>query len=285
MKNAGLAGAIALCGIGLIMIGLENFVSTPRAMAAAPAVAAAVEDEGEPTIVWYEAELNGNLINQNGLIAPINLYRAWSTGRIERSTFSVYAGNQQSNNDNCLGGTRQINVSKDPCWVVIDDPKRGTASLADIDGNQHVDGQDLATLLSMWGEGSRRLIDPSQCELNLINPVAKASSESKVVWLDLIPFQIIYPTGRSFDVLLRGWSNGVVEARLVVGGGCQQPCTGQPGDEWNVVSSPADGYLSSADFDFDESVSGEDLAILLSSWGDAPSIVTPTLECPLGLMN
>ena len=39
MKNAGLAGAIALCGIGLIMIGLGNFVSTPRAMAAAPAVA------------------------------------------------------------------------------------------------------------------------------------------------------------------------------------------------------------------------------------------------------
>ena len=37
MKNAGLAGAIALCGIGLIMIGIGNFVSTPRAMAAAPA--------------------------------------------------------------------------------------------------------------------------------------------------------------------------------------------------------------------------------------------------------
>ena len=54
MKNAGLAGAIALCGIGLIMIGLGNFVSTPSAMAAAPAVVATVQDRGEPTIVWYD---------------------------------------------------------------------------------------------------------------------------------------------------------------------------------------------------------------------------------------
>ena len=76
MKNAGLAGAIALCGIGLMMIGLGNFVKAPSAMAYTPAVTAAVQDEGEPTIVWYEAELNGNLINQNGLTAPINLYRA-----------------------------------------------------------------------------------------------------------------------------------------------------------------------------------------------------------------
>jgi hypothetical protein len=35
MKNARLAGAIALCGIGLIMIGLGSFVATPNAMATA----------------------------------------------------------------------------------------------------------------------------------------------------------------------------------------------------------------------------------------------------------
>ena len=51
MKNAGLAGAIALCGIGLMMIGLGNFVKAPSAMAYTPAVAAAVQDKGEPTIV------------------------------------------------------------------------------------------------------------------------------------------------------------------------------------------------------------------------------------------
>ena len=53
MKNAGLAGAIALCGIGLMMIGLGNFVKAPSAMSYTPAVTTAVQDKGEPTILWY----------------------------------------------------------------------------------------------------------------------------------------------------------------------------------------------------------------------------------------
>ena len=69
MKNAGLAGAIALCGIGLMMIGLGNFVKAPSAMAYTPAVAAAVQDEGEPTIVAF-----GSLGDDDGF------YRLWSDG-------------------------------------------------------------------------------------------------------------------------------------------------------------------------------------------------------------
>ena len=76
MKNAGLAGAIALCGIGLMMIGLGNFVKAPTAMAYTPAVAAAVQDEGEPTIVWYGTADSGN----SGFET---LFRAWSDGTVE----------------------------------------------------------------------------------------------------------------------------------------------------------------------------------------------------------
>ena len=36
MKNAGMSGAIALVGIGLITIGLGNFVKAPEAHAATP---------------------------------------------------------------------------------------------------------------------------------------------------------------------------------------------------------------------------------------------------------
>ena len=60
MKNAGLAGAITLCGIGLIMIGLGNSVSTPRAMAAAPAVSSSV-DPNEICIPRCDAGKNGEL--------------------------------------------------------------------------------------------------------------------------------------------------------------------------------------------------------------------------------
>ena len=50
MKNAGMAGAVALVGIGLISIALSNVVTAPQAVAAPSAV---VNDgPEEPTIVW-----------------------------------------------------------------------------------------------------------------------------------------------------------------------------------------------------------------------------------------
>ena len=53
MNNAGMAGAVALVGIGLITIGLGNFVKAPQAIAAAPAVMVEAGPE-EPTIVWFD---------------------------------------------------------------------------------------------------------------------------------------------------------------------------------------------------------------------------------------
>ena len=50
MKNAGMAGAVALVGIGLLSIGLSNFAN--RAEAVPSVVVTAGPDE--PAIVWYE---------------------------------------------------------------------------------------------------------------------------------------------------------------------------------------------------------------------------------------
>ena len=56
MKNAGMAGAVALVGIGLITIGLGNFANTPQAIAAAPAVVV----EGENDDVQNDLFPNGS---------------------------------------------------------------------------------------------------------------------------------------------------------------------------------------------------------------------------------
>ena len=155
MKNAGLAGAIALCGIGLMMIGLGNFVKAPSAMAYTPAVTTAVQDKGEPTIVWYGTTTTDSEVTSSG----INIvFRAWSDGTIE--------------------GKKTIICTSDDCvctflcngnWVVIASPTEGMNAAADITFDEVVDGQDLATLLASWGEAPRNPMPPSDCPLGLMN--------------------------------------------------------------------------------------------------------------------
>ena len=160
MKNAGLAGAIALCGIGLIMIGLGNFVSTQRAMAAAPAV---VSGDGEPTVVWYGTE-NVAVTDPSGgsrsLTGSHAVYRAWSDGTIEVRLF----GQALYNND-CVVGVQDCVTP----WVVIASPNEGLNAAADITFDEVVDGQDLATLLASWGDAPRNPMPPSDCPLGLLN--------------------------------------------------------------------------------------------------------------------
>ena len=156
MKNAGLAGAIALCGIGLMMIGLGNFVKAPSAMAYTPAVTAAVQDKGEPTIVWYDVEaIDSNAYTQAHLI-----YRAWSDGTIE---VRIYGDNLQSFrcDDDVYGCISP--------WRVIASPTEGLNAAADITFDEVVDGQDLATLLASWGPAPRNPMPPSDCPLGLMN--------------------------------------------------------------------------------------------------------------------
>ena len=160
MKNAGLAGAIALCGIGLMMIGLGNFVKAPSAMAYTPAIAAAVQDEGEPTIVWYGTE---NVVVGEGsrsVTGSHAVYRAWSDGTIEVRLFG-----QALHNNNCVVGVQDCVTP----WVVIASPNEGLNAAADITFDEVVDGQDLATLLASWGPAPRNPMPPSDCPLGLMN--------------------------------------------------------------------------------------------------------------------
>ena len=155
MKNAGLAGAIALCGIGLMMIGLGNFVKAPTAMAYTPAVAAAVQDEGKPTIVWYGTSDEGD-----DYPATMLLLRAWSDGTVEGRWVSTDAegGECFARAGSCFS-----------TWVVISSPNEGLNAAADITFDEMVDGQDLATLLASWGPAPRNPMPPSDCPLGLMN--------------------------------------------------------------------------------------------------------------------
>ena len=166
MKNAGLAGAIALCGIGLMMIGLGNFVKAPTAMAYTPSITAAVQDEGEPTIVWYSVEAAQQQSGNDNPTIYHMVYRAWSDGTVERR--AVLTRYNES------GDVFTLSCFEDtvPClssWEVISSPTEGLNAAADITFDEVVDGQDLATLLASWGEAPRNPMPPSDCPLGLMN--------------------------------------------------------------------------------------------------------------------
>tara|TARA_B100001059_G_scaffold233261_1_gene272956 strand:- start:1336 stop:1839 length:504 start_codon:yes stop_codon:yes gene_type:complete len=141
MKNAGLAGAIALCGIGLVMIGLGNFVSTPRAMAAVPV---GVPGDGEPAIVWFDQTSAVAQYNNGERI--VQLWRLWSDGRLEFRIIQTVAPNQMHDEGSI--------IMDETGWIELPAPPggEGFACRSDLNGDRRVDGADLATLLSQWGD-------------------------------------------------------------------------------------------------------------------------------------
>ena len=154
MKNAGMAGAVALVGIGLITIGLGNFANTPQAIAAAPAVVVEAGPE-EAVIVWY-GTMKPRVDSSS---THFLILRAWSNGMVEG--LKVRATNSTSCGDgvDCAGN-----------WFVISSPDQGLNAAADINFDEVVDGQDLGVLLAAWGDAPRNPMPASDCPLGLLNP-------------------------------------------------------------------------------------------------------------------
>jgi len=131
---------------------------------------------------------------------------------------------------------------------------------------------------------------------------AQAGSEPTVVWYQALPM----PPGISSAapyygdesiVVLRAWSDGTLEGRFVhVAIASSYDCETFPNmprfrpfpycnEGWHVISSPSQGFKAAADIDANERVDSADLAVLLSSWGDAPRAPFPASDCPLNLIN
>ena len=130
MKNAGMAGAVALVGIGLLSIGLSNFAN--RAEAVPSAVVTAGPDE--PVIVSFQI---------TGVSSREIAYRLWSDGRLERR----YLGYQNGNS--CTFYPFQCD------WEEIAPPPGGDgfACRTDINGDRSVNAADLGLLIAQWGDG------------------------------------------------------------------------------------------------------------------------------------
>lgn len=165
MSKNPMASAVALCGVGLCLIGGAMFVQgggTAQAGASLPTgvanalVASAVAQGTEPTVVWY------GVSPVAGYYGTGLLLRAWSDGSVE----GLVIQNGQ------YGGQYPCDLRPDYCsgWIVISSPTQGTMAASDVDRNGQVDGADLGTVLGNWGATPQNPFPPSDCPLNLINP-------------------------------------------------------------------------------------------------------------------
>jgi len=143
MKNAGMAGAVALVGIGLITIGLSNFANRADATPAAT-VNAGPED---PVIVAF---------GDHELSTSGGFWRLWSDGTIEvrfvlfQGFDGVACGDGLLYNTNCGDGA----FDSDTGWLTLPEPPGGNgfACRPDITGDRDVNAEDLGLLLAQWGQ-------------------------------------------------------------------------------------------------------------------------------------
>ena len=169
-KNA-MAGAVTLCGVGLCMIGGAMLMQSggqahaaPSSLPAAAAVSsvASAQAGGEPTVVWYgitsaAVSYSTGGVPNSGVTQFAMVARAWSDGRVEVKTLNAGP---------C--GISQCDPSAG--WQTVSAPTQGYKSAADINADELVDGADLASVLSNWGDAPRVPFPPSDCPLNLVNP-------------------------------------------------------------------------------------------------------------------
>ena len=150
-KNA-MAGAVALVGTGLCMIGGAMLLQqTPHANAtaslpsfASTAIVAAATTQTTPTVIWFGVtQVNKD---SNPYFNDAIYHRLWSDGKLEM--MSVRIG---------YGGTSCVGIEPQGCthdWIEIPPPPAGNgfSCRSDVNGDRRVDGADLASLLGNWGE-------------------------------------------------------------------------------------------------------------------------------------
>jgi hypothetical protein len=149
-KNA-MAGAVALVGTGLCMIGGAMLLQqTPQANAtasvpsfASTAIVAAAAAQTTPTVVWM-----GVTAPSGGLTV---FHRIWSDGRQECRTINVSWVSGV-----CGPGSSSFNVTPSCTlhdWIEIPPPPSGNglACRTDINGDRRIDGADLGLMLGDWG--------------------------------------------------------------------------------------------------------------------------------------
>ncbi len=145
-----MAGAVALVGTGLCMIGGAMLLQqTPQANAtasvpsfASTAIVAAATTQTTPTVIWFGVTSGER--NVNSVYSTI-YHRLWSDGRQEMRVvwFNILV----------VCSDLVIPCSTNFNWIEVPPPPSGNglACRTDINGDRRIDGADLGLMLGDWG--------------------------------------------------------------------------------------------------------------------------------------
>ena len=149
-KNA-MAGAVALVGTGICMIGGAMLLQqTPHANAtasvpsyASTAIVAAAAAQMTPTVVWM------GMTEGVGSAGLLIFTRLWSDGTLEARSVRP-----NLTSGDCAYSLQLVGFCASSNWIEVPPPPAGNgfACRSDVNGDRRVDGADLASLLGNWGE-------------------------------------------------------------------------------------------------------------------------------------
>ena len=108
--------------------------------------------------------------------------------------------------------------------------------------------------------------------------------EPTIVWYGAVPVTTGQLYVISDYVVLRAWSNGLLEGRGMNGATnniCSVPVS--CGD-WYTISAPGEGLAAASDVNEDGEVGFNDLLLVLADWGADTGFPVPPSDCPLALI-
>ncbi len=255
MKNAGMAGAVALVGIGLVTIGLSNFSNRAEAVPSA-AVAPGPDETGLVFVV--DTALASDPIGGYGSdqMRPTQVFRLWSNGAVDFMNLSN-AFYEQGGCDPTDGFEFYCDGATFDAWQPFHESLSGFLPRYDMNGDRRVDAEDLGLILANWGPTSAAL---------LFNP--SAGSESPIAlacdWI-----QVGHPpSSNAWDLTVyRSWDSGLIEMAWVTDeiGAClrnAQACW----EGWAPMPETLPISQATGDFDRSGATDASDLGGLLSGW-------------------
>ncbi len=257
MKNAGMAGAVALVGIGLITIGLSNFSNRAEAVVGARGSDRLGEPEGIHVVdTAFAFDPVGGSVPEDE--RPTQVFRLWSNGAIDFMNLSDAFFNQGDCNSS---GGFEFYCGDAPfdVWQPFEPSLSGYLPMYDMNGDRKVNAEDLGLILANWGATSASL---------LFNPVAGTGAP---IALDCDWIQVQHPPSTyAWDLTVyRSWDSGLIEMSWVTSedGAClrnARACW----NGWAPIPNSLPIAQSTGDFDRSGMTNAGDLGGLLSGWSE-----------------
>ncbi len=250
MKNAGMAGAVALVGIGLITIGLSNFSNRAEAV---PSVVEMPDALADPHVVDTAFAVDPVGIGVPADNRPTHVFRLWSNGAIDFMNLGRGWFECTVNQD--FSGCDDLAFDQ---WLPFLPALSGYLPTQDMNGDRKIDAADLGLIIANWGPSSAALLfNPELSEATPVSLTCDFMTASDAA------------TGLNLT-LYRSWSSGLIEGAWVTmeQGACLDNSALACWPGWKPLPRSLPIERQIGDFDRSGLTDAADLGVMIGGWGN-----------------